>query len=57
VGKVEKVFEVLELRAAVVEAARKAAAAWRGNRVGLASMFAAVTETVDALERAEKERT
>jgi hypothetical protein len=44
-----------ELRDAVVEAARKAAAAWRGNRVGLASMFAAVTDAVDALERAEEE--
>jgi hypothetical protein len=44
-----------ELREAVVEAARKAAAAWRGNRVGLASLFAAVTDAVDALERAEGE--
>jgi hypothetical protein len=43
------------LRDAVIEAARKAAAAWRGNRVGLASMFAAVTDAVDALERAEGE--
>jgi hypothetical protein len=50
-----KFLPVTDPHWAVIEAAREAAAAWRGNRVGLASMFAAVTDAVDALERAEKE--
>jgi hypothetical protein len=55
VGKVEKVFEVLELRAAVVEAAR-AYAKYKpyDDDVDLKELGRALRASIAALERAEK---